>query len=46
MLVNKPTCGIKADPNIISRVKVLKMKLLTVWELRGISRAGWDGAGK
>ncbi|CAN1149225.1 hypothetical protein LINPERHAP2_LOCUS16905 [Linum perenne] len=42
----KPTCGIKADPNIISRVKTLKVKFLAIQELRGLSGAGWDDVGK
>ncbi|CAN1346522.1 hypothetical protein LINPERPRIM_LOCUS40782, partial [Linum perenne] len=46
MLVDKPTCGIKADPNIISRVKTLKSKFLAIQELRGLSGAGWDDACK
>ncbi|CAN1145784.1 hypothetical protein LINPERHAP2_LOCUS14881 [Linum perenne] len=46
MLVGKPTCGIKADPNIISLVKTLKSKFLAIHELRGLSGAGWDDACK
>ncbi|CAN1184191.1 Uncharacterized protein At2g29880, partial [Linum perenne] len=46
MLVDKPTCGIKADLNIISRVKTLKSKFLAIQELRGLSGAGWDDACK
>ncbi|CAN0885263.1 hypothetical protein LINGRAHAP2_LOCUS15073 [Linum grandiflorum] len=38
----KPGCGVKADPNIMSRVKTLKQKFLAVQELRGLSGAGWD----
>ncbi|CAN1297275.1 hypothetical protein LINPERPRIM_LOCUS23389 [Linum perenne] len=30
MLVDKPECGIKADPNIISRVKTLTAKFLAL----------------
>ncbi|CAN0917435.1 hypothetical protein LINGRAHAP2_LOCUS30291 [Linum grandiflorum] len=40
MLVER--CGVKADPNIMSRVKTLKQKFLAVQELRGLSGAGWD----
>ncbi|CAN1121795.1 Uncharacterized protein At2g29880 [Linum perenne] len=46
MLVDKPGCGIKADPNIISRVKTLKAKFLALQELRGLSGAGWDDCAK
>ncbi|CAN1177742.1 hypothetical protein LINPERHAP2_LOCUS33284 [Linum perenne] len=46
MLVDKPGCGIKADPNIISRVKTLKAKFLALQELRGLSGAGWDDGAK
>ncbi|CAN1152988.1 Uncharacterized protein At2g29880 [Linum perenne] len=46
MLADRPTCGIKADPNIISRVKTLKAKFLAIQELRGLSGAGWDDVGK
>ncbi|CAN0899639.1 hypothetical protein LINGRAHAP2_LOCUS20391 [Linum grandiflorum] len=38
----KPGCGVKADPNIMSRVKTLKQKFLAVQELRVLSGAGWD----
>ncbi|CAN0928442.1 hypothetical protein LINGRAHAP2_LOCUS36494, partial [Linum grandiflorum] len=38
----KPGCGVKADPNIMLRVKTLKQKFLAVQELRGLSGAGWD----
>ncbi|CAN0838599.1 hypothetical protein LINGRAHAP2_LOCUS2242 [Linum grandiflorum] len=38
----KPGCGVKADHNIMSRVKTLKQKFLAVQELRGLSGAGWD----
>ncbi|CAN1121056.1 hypothetical protein LINPERHAP2_LOCUS553 [Linum perenne] len=38
----KSGCGVKADPNIISRVKTLKAKFLAMQELRGLSGAGWD----
>ncbi|CAN0915310.1 hypothetical protein LINGRAHAP2_LOCUS29058 [Linum grandiflorum] len=38
----KPGCGIKADPNIMLRVKTLKQKFLAVQELRGLSGAGSD----
>ncbi|CAN0906782.1 hypothetical protein LINGRAHAP2_LOCUS24440 [Linum grandiflorum] len=31
----KPGCGVKTDPNIMSRVKTLKQKFLAVQELRG-----------
>ncbi|CAN1148809.1 hypothetical protein LINPERHAP2_LOCUS16689 [Linum perenne] len=37
-----PGCGVKADPNIVSRVKTLKAKFLAMQELRGLSGAGWD----
>ncbi|CAN1170024.1 hypothetical protein LINPERHAP2_LOCUS28753 [Linum perenne] len=46
MLVDKPGCGIKADPNIISRVKTLKAKFLALQELRGLSGVGWDDSDK
>ncbi|CAN1148902.1 hypothetical protein LINPERHAP2_LOCUS16741 [Linum perenne] len=46
MLVDKPECGIKADPNIISRVKMLKEKFLALQELRGLSGSGWDDVSK
>ncbi|CAN1188692.1 hypothetical protein LINPERHAP2_LOCUS39482 [Linum perenne] len=46
MLVGKPGCGIKVDPNIISRVKTLKVKFLAIQELRGLSGAGWDDISK
>ncbi|CAN1750587.1 hypothetical protein LINPERHAP1_LOCUS4089 [Linum perenne] len=46
MLVDKPGCGIKADPNIISRVKTLKAKFLALQELRGLSGASWDDCAK
>ncbi|CAN1179064.1 hypothetical protein LINPERHAP2_LOCUS33983 [Linum perenne] len=39
---DSPGCGVKADPNIVSRVKLLKAKFLAVQELRGLSGAGWD----
>ncbi|CAN1138321.1 hypothetical protein LINPERHAP2_LOCUS10599 [Linum perenne] len=42
MEVYKPGCGVKADPNIISRCKTLKAKFLAVHELRGLSGASWD----
>ncbi|CAN1133203.1 hypothetical protein LINPERHAP2_LOCUS7513 [Linum perenne] len=43
MLENdSPGCGVKADPNIVSRVKTLKAKFLAMQELRGLSGAGWD----
>ncbi|CAN0862238.1 hypothetical protein LINGRAHAP2_LOCUS8421 [Linum grandiflorum] len=32
----QPGCGVKADPNIMSRVKTLKQKFLAVQELRGL----------
>ncbi|CAN0919441.1 hypothetical protein LINGRAHAP2_LOCUS31464 [Linum grandiflorum] len=38
----QPGCGVKADPNIMSRVKTLKQKFLAVQELRGLSGAVWD----
>ncbi|CAN1153990.1 hypothetical protein LINPERHAP2_LOCUS19746 [Linum perenne] len=46
MLVDKPRCGIKADPNLISRVKTVKAKFLALQELRGLSGAGWDDCAK
>ncbi|CAN1162330.1 hypothetical protein LINPERHAP2_LOCUS24439 [Linum perenne] len=46
MLVDKPGCGIKADPNIISRVKTPKAKFLALQELRGLSGVGWDDSAK
>ncbi|CAN1331939.1 hypothetical protein LINPERPRIM_LOCUS35534 [Linum perenne] len=46
MLVGKPGCGIKVDPNIISRVKTLKAKFLAIHELRVLSGAGWDDISK
>ncbi|CAN1145896.1 Uncharacterized protein At2g29880 [Linum perenne] len=46
MLADKPDCGIKADPNIISRVKTLKAKFLALQELRGLSGSGWDDVTK
>ncbi|CAN1125806.1 hypothetical protein LINPERHAP2_LOCUS3070 [Linum perenne] len=42
----KPGCKVKADPNIISRVKTLKGKFLAMQELRGLSGAGWDDVAK
>ncbi|CAN1244598.1 hypothetical protein LINPERPRIM_LOCUS6174 [Linum perenne] len=43
MLENdSPGCGVKAEPNIVSRVKTLKAKFLAMQELRGLSGAGWD----
>ncbi|CAN1169914.1 hypothetical protein LINPERHAP2_LOCUS28674 [Linum perenne] len=42
----KPGCGVKGDPNIVSRVKTLKAKFLVVQELRGLSGAGWDDVQK
>ncbi|CAN1193371.1 hypothetical protein LINPERHAP2_LOCUS42008, partial [Linum perenne] len=44
MLVDKPACGVKTDPNIVSRVKTLKAKCHAIQELRGLSGAGWDEA--
>ncbi|CAN0837584.1 hypothetical protein LINGRAHAP2_LOCUS1849 [Linum grandiflorum] len=35
-------CSVKADPNIMSRVKTLKQKFLAIQELRELSGAGWD----
>ncbi|CAN1120544.1 hypothetical protein LINPERHAP2_LOCUS255 [Linum perenne] len=46
MLVEKPNCGVKATPNIVSRCKTLKAKFLVVQELRGLSGAGWDDVKK
>ncbi|CAN1172014.1 hypothetical protein LINPERHAP2_LOCUS29929 [Linum perenne] len=40
----RPRCGLKADPNIISRCKTLKAKFLALQELRGFS--GWDDTKK
>ena len=41
-----PGCGVKADPNIISRCKLLKSKFLAVHELKGLSGAGWCDVNK
>ncbi|CAN1138875.1 hypothetical protein LINPERHAP1_LOCUS14575 [Linum perenne] len=46
MLAEKPNCGVKATPNIVSRCKTLKAKFLAVQELRGLSGAGWDDVKK
>ncbi|CAN1161839.1 hypothetical protein LINPERHAP2_LOCUS24155 [Linum perenne] len=46
MLNEKPNCGVKATPNIVSRCKTLKAKFLAVQELRGLSGAGWDDVKK
>ncbi|CAN1825293.1 hypothetical protein LINPERHAP1_LOCUS35955, partial [Linum perenne] len=46
MLHEKPNCGVKASPNIVSRCKTLKAKFLAVQELRGLSGAGWDDVKK
>ncbi|CAN1148568.1 hypothetical protein LINPERHAP2_LOCUS16561 [Linum perenne] len=37
----RPGCGVKADPNIISRCKTLNEKFLALQELRGLSSSGW-----
>ncbi|CAN1136005.1 hypothetical protein LINPERPRIM_LOCUS20837 [Linum perenne] len=39
---DSPGCGVKDDPNIISRVNTLKAIFLAMQELRGLSGAGWD----
>ncbi|CAN1240098.1 hypothetical protein LINGRAPRIM_LOCUS2603 [Linum grandiflorum] len=38
----KPGCGVKSDPNIVSRCKLLKKRFLAVQELKNLSGAGWD----
>ncbi|CAN0880478.1 hypothetical protein LINGRAHAP2_LOCUS13674 [Linum grandiflorum] len=42
----KPGCGVKADPNIISRCKTLKKKFLAIQELRALSGSRWDDMNK
>ncbi|CAN0866382.1 hypothetical protein LINGRAHAP2_LOCUS9257 [Linum grandiflorum] len=42
----KPGCGVKWDPNILSRCKTLKNKFLAIQELRGLSGSGWDEKNK
>ncbi|CAN1148475.1 hypothetical protein LINPERHAP2_LOCUS16495 [Linum perenne] len=42
----RPGCGVKADPNIISRCKTLRTKFLVLQELRGLSGSGWDDTKK
>ncbi|CAN0838186.1 Uncharacterized protein At2g29880 [Linum grandiflorum] len=39
-------CGVKWDPNILSRIKTLKTKFLVVQELKGRSGVGWDESRK
>ncbi|CAN1146362.1 hypothetical protein LINPERHAP2_LOCUS15206, partial [Linum perenne] len=46
MLAEKPNCGVKATPNIVSRCKTLKAKFLVVQKLRGLSGACWDDVKK
>ncbi|CAN1752138.1 hypothetical protein LINPERHAP1_LOCUS4598 [Linum perenne] len=46
MLHERPNCRVKASPNIVSRCKTLKAKVLAVQELRGLSGAGWDDVKK
>ncbi|CAN0926425.1 hypothetical protein LINGRAHAP2_LOCUS35336, partial [Linum grandiflorum] len=36
----KPGCGVKWDPNILSRCMTLKNKFLAIQELRGLSGSG------
>ncbi|CAN0888207.1 hypothetical protein LINGRAHAP2_LOCUS15791, partial [Linum grandiflorum] len=38
----KPGCGVKSDPNIMSRCKLLKQRFLALRELKGLSGARWD----
>ncbi|CAN1156417.1 hypothetical protein LINPERHAP2_LOCUS20930 [Linum perenne] len=35
-------CGVKADPNIVSREKLLKAKFLAKQKLHGLSGPRWD----
>ncbi|CAN0899872.1 hypothetical protein LINGRAHAP2_LOCUS20520 [Linum grandiflorum] len=42
----KSGCGVKWDPNIVSRCKTLKSKFLAIQELRGLSGFGWDEKNK
>ncbi|CAN0903383.1 hypothetical protein LINGRAHAP2_LOCUS22523 [Linum grandiflorum] len=42
MEAEMPGCGVKADPNILSRCKLLKKQFLAVQELKGLSGSGWD----
>ncbi|CAN1133366.1 hypothetical protein LINPERHAP2_LOCUS7609 [Linum perenne] len=46
MLEENTNCGVKANPNIVSRCKTLKAKFLALQELRGLSGAGWDDVKK
>ncbi|CAN0904480.1 hypothetical protein LINGRAHAP2_LOCUS23115 [Linum grandiflorum] len=42
LILLDPGCGVKVNPNIVSRVKTLKRKFNGVKELRGLSGAGWN----
>ncbi|CAN0904396.1 hypothetical protein LINGRAHAP2_LOCUS23075 [Linum grandiflorum] len=44
LLLLDPGCGVKVNPNIVSRVKTLKRKFNRVKELRALSGAGWNDA--